>query len=401
MAQLGIEYRPRKFSEFVSNRKVIHSIQNAITKGTLGNAICIIGNSGIGKSTLARLIASTLNSEHEVFDENGLREPDLECSAVKDINEQRFNRSVTCYNGGDLTVDKMREFGESLAFDSLIDRYKITIIEEAQQIPSVSMKQLLTILESNTNSYIILTSTDEAKFSNTYGKDNSTREKNALRSRLSLYHLSQVTTEEISDYLFQTFTTKIDPEGKLPDEALEILPYIAQNAKGNIRQALNDLSVVLDSECYNKEDLIQLLGYTDEEKESDMVISMLYKDKTALKFINDHLDTLSENIPYWYKILSNNALRDMMNEPFDSAWKEKSFKKMKDSGNLSALYDVFNKTQQLCGAYFNSNVFVSFLYEYYNGKTKPTVSRLMEKACEKTTNDSAPTVVKKVKKIIS
>ena len=258
-----------------------------------------------------------------------MREPDLECSAVKDINEQRFNRSVTCYNGGDLTVDKMREFGESLAFDSLIDRYKITIIEEAQQIPSVSMKQLLTILESNTNSYIILTSTDEAKFSNTYGKDNSTREKNALRSRLSLYHLSQVTTEEISDYLFQTFTTKIDPEGKLPDEALEILPYIAQNAKGNIRQALNDLSVVLDSECYNKEDLIQLLGYTDEEKESDMVISMLYKDKTALKFINDHLDTLSENIPYWYKILSNNALRDMMNEPFDSAWKEKSFKKMK------------------------------------------------------------------------
>ena len=401
MAQLGIEYRPRKFSEFVSNKKVIHSIQNAITKGTLGNAICIIGNSGIGKSTLARLIASTLNSEHEVFDENGLREPDLECSAVKDINEQRFNRSVTCYNGGDLTVDKMREFGESLAFDSLIDRYKITIIEEAQQIPSVSMKQLLTILESNTSSYIILTSTDEAKFSNAYGKDNYTREKNALRSRLSLYHLSQVTTEEISDYLFQTFTTKIDPEGKLPDEALEILPYIAQNAKGNIRQALNDLSVVLDSECYNKEDLIQLLGYTDEEKESDMVISMLYKDKTALKFINDHLDTLSENIPYWYKILSNNALRDMMNEPFDSAWKEKSFKKMKDSGNLSALYDVFNKTQQLCGTYFNSNVFVSFLYEYYNGKTKPTVSRLMEKDSEKTTNDSAPTVVKKVKKIVS
>ena len=90
-----------------------------------------------------------------------------------------------------------------------------------------------------------------------------------------------------------------------------------------------------------------------------------------------------------------------MNEPFDSAWKEKSFKKMKDSGNLSALYDVFNKTQQLCGTYFNSNVFVSFLYEYYNGKTKPTVSRLMEKDSEKTTNDSAPTVVKKVKKIVS
>ena len=128
--QFGIEYRPKTFKEFIGNHNVIHSVQNAITKGTLGNAICIVGGSGLGKSTLARLIASTLNSEHEVFDENGMREPDLECSAVKDINEQRFNRSVTCYNGGDLTVDKMREINESLSFDSMIDKNTILIINQ-------------------------------------------------------------------------------------------------------------------------------------------------------------------------------------------------------------------------------------------------------------------------------
>lgn len=385
--QFGIEYRPRTFKEFVGNHNVVHSIQNALTKGTLGNAICIIGNSGLGKSTLARLIASTLNSEHEIFDDDGMREPDLECSAVKDIMEQRFNRSVTCYNGGDLTVDKMREINENLSYDSLVDKNTILIIEESQMINPTAMKQLLTILEANRpNTYIIMTSTDTKKFSNTFGSDNANQEKNALRSRLSMYKLSPISTDEISQYLFDLFTTKIDPDGKLGDGVLELIPYIAQNSKQNIRQSLNDLSVAIDSECNDKEDLIKLLNYTDDEKESEMVISLLYKDKTALRFINNATD-VEGNFVYWYKILSNNALRDMIGEPFDSAWKEKSYKRMKESGNLLSLYEVFNKTQQLCGAYFNQNVFISMLYSYYCD------NRIIESV----KNEN---VVKKVKKIV-
>jgi DNA polymerase III gamma/tau subunit len=323
-----------------------------------------------------------------------MREPDLECSAVKDIVEQRFNRSVTCYNGGDLTVDKMRELNESLAYDSLIDENTVLIIEEAQMINSTAMKQLLTILEMNRpHTYVILTSTDEAKFSNSYGKDNSTREKNALRSRISLYKLNNITTDEISDYLFQLFTTKIDPDGQMGDAILELIPYIAQNSKNNLRQALNDLSVAIDSECTSKDDLIKLLNYTDDEKESEIVISLLNKDKSALCYINNKLDNLADNVPYWYKILSNNALRDMIGEPFDVQWKEKSFSRMKSSGNLLSLYNVFNKTQQLCGAYFNPNVFVSMLYEYYNGNK---TGRIVEKTCTEPSTQS----VKKVKKIV-
>ena len=403
--QFGIQYRPKTFKEFVGNHNVVHSIQNALTKGTLGNAICIVGGSGIGKSTLARLIAMTLNSEKKIFDENGMREPDLECSAVKDIVEQRFNRSVTCYNGGDLTVDKMRELNESMCYDSLVDDNTIIIIEEAQMINATAMKQLLTILEMNRpNTYVILTSTDESKFSNSYGKDNATREKNALRSRISLYKLNPITTDEISDYLFQLFTTKIDPNGEMGDTILELIPYIAQNSKNNIRQALNDLSVALDSECTSKDDLIKLLNYTDEEKEADIVISLLNKDKSALKYINDNLNNLGDMIPYWYTILSNNALRDMIGEPFEVQWKEKSFTKMKASGNLLALYKVFNETQQLCSSYFNPNVFISKIYEYYcenNQNTKRLVENASSVQPTVEATSSTPTVVKKVKKIVN
>jgi len=395
MASLGIVYRPTKFSEVVGNKVAVHAIQNGCTKGTIGNCIALVGGSGIGKSTLARIIASVLNSPNKVYDEKGMIEPDIDSPAVQDIICGRFCRSVYCYNGTDLVMDKLRELTERLSYDSMTDNYNIVLIEEAQTVPTQSFKAFLNLVESKPNVYFILTSTDVKKFSNTFGSDNANQEKNAFRSRLSLYKLQPITTDEISQYLFEMFTTKIDPEGKLGDSILELIPYIAQNSKNNLRNAVNDLGVAIDSECTSKEDLIKLLNYTDDEKESDMVISMLYKDKTALKYINDSTD-IESSFYYWYKILSNNALRDMLGEPFDSSWKEKSYAKMKASGNLLALYDVFNRTQQLCGSYFNDNVFISMLYEYYCGNNQ-NPKRLVENA---NLSSSTETVVKKVKKVV-
>ena len=353
--QFGIEYRPYKFENVIAQDKVVKGLQNAITKGNLGHAVALIGNSGLGKSTLARIVAMSLNCEHPIKTDKGI-EPCCECASCKDVMLGRFNRSIQCINGNDLTIDKMRELEESLSYDSMTDPNKVIIIEEAQTVPTQSFKSFLVLLEKTYNHvYFILTSTDEGKFSSSYAsaKDNATREKNALRSRLSLYKLENPTTESISNYLFELFTTKIDPNGELPDECMNIIPYIAQNSKNNIRQALNDFNVILDAECYEKDDVIKLLGYQDDEKESEMVISLLYKDKTALKYINDSTD-IEGNFVYWYKILSNNALRDMLDEPLESAWKEKSYKKMKDSGNLLKLYEVFNRTQQLCSSYFSA-----------------------------------------------
>lgn len=398
MASLGIVYRPIRFSEVVGNKVAVHAIQNGCTKGTIGNCIALVGGSGIGKSTLARIIASTLNSPNKVYDENGMIEPDVDSATCQDIICGRFNRSVYCYNGSDLVMDKVRELTEKLSYDSMYDKYNIILVEEAQLVPSASFKAFLNLIESKTDCYFILTSTDIKKFSNTFGSDNANQEKNAFRSRLSLYKLQPISTDEISEYLFTLYTTKLDPDGKLGDGILELIPYIAQNSKNNLRNAINDLGVAIDSECTTKEDLINLLNYQDDEKESEMVISMLYKDKTALNYINDSND-IEGNFVYWYKILSNNALRDMLDKPFETTWKEKSFKRMKESGNLQNLYEVFNRTQQLCGAYFNPNVFISFLYEYYKGTPTKTVNRLVENTSNQVTTQNE-VAIKKVKKIV-
>ena len=402
--QFGIEYRPYNFSGVIAQDKVVKGLQNSLSKGNLGHAVALIGNSGLGKSTLARIVAMTLNCEHPIKTDKGI-EPCCECASCKDVMLGRFNRSIQCINGNDLTIDKMRDLQESLNYDSMTDPNTVIILEEAQTVPTQSFKSFLVLLEKEyEHVYFILTSTDEGKFSSSYAsaKDNATREKNALRSRLSLYKLENPTTDSISNYIFELFTTKIDPNGELPDECMNIIPYIAQNSKNNIRQALNDFNVILDAECYNKEEVIKLLGYEDEEKESEMVISLLYKDKTALKYISESTD-VEGNFNYWYSIISRNAMRDMMGIAFESSWKEKSYAKMKASGNLLALYDVFNKTQQLTGSYFNPNVFISMLYEYYCGNNHNS-KRLVENASSNSptnsSNTTETTVVKKVKKVV-
>ena len=72
-----------------------------------------------------------------------------------------------------------------------------------------------------------------------------------------------------------------------------------------------------------------------EEKESELVTSLLFKDKTVLHYIKEHTKDLDGNFPYWYTILSSLALRDMLGEPFEQEYKEKNYQR-KNSG-ISAL----------------------------------------------------------------
>ena len=398
MSMLGISERPISFKSVIGQKKIIEGIQRGISTDTLSNVILLCGPSGVGKSTIARLVAMTLNCENPIKEEDGLIEPCCQCKHCKDIIEGRYNLGTSSYNGNEINAESIKEIEEDLSYDAQFSKHKILIFEEIQNVTNTAKMRFKDILESPQNEkngiYILMTTTDENQYKSSYDKSNASREKNAIRGRMAFYNLSNVTVDDISNYLFQVYTTKLDPNGEF-DEGLNMIPFIAQNACGSVRTALNDLQQMFNMRVFNKEELFTVLNYADDEKESEMVISMLYKDKTALN-INDSTD-IESNFGYWYKIISNNALRDMLGEPFESAWKEKSYKRMKESGNLLSLYEVFNRTQQLCGAYFNSNVFISMLYEYYCGKDKP--NRLIENTINNT--NSQETVVKKVKKIIA
>lgn len=408
MSMLGVSERPITFSSVLGQKKIVEGIQRGLATDSLPNVILFCGPSGCGKSTLARLTAMTLNCENPKKTEDGLIEPCGCCKHCKDIMEGRYNLGTSSYNGNDINAESIKTIEDDLNYDATFSNHKVLIFEEIQNVTNTAKMRFKNILESPQNEkngvYILMTTTDENQYKSSYNKGNADREKNALRGRMAFYNLSNVTIDDISNYLFEVYTTKLDPNGDF-DGGLEMIPYIAQNACGSVRTALNDLQQMFNMRAFEKDELFRILNYTDEEKESELVTSLLFKDKTVLHYIKEHTKDLEGNYPYWYTILSSLALRDMLGEPFEQEYKEKNYQRCKKSNNIQNLFRAFNETQQLCSAYFNPNVFISKIYEYYCGNNQNT-KRLVENTSSaqpivETTSTSTPTVVKKVKKIVS
>jgi DNA polymerase III gamma/tau subunit len=237
-----------------------------------------------------------------------------------------------------------------------------------------NLPRLLEILEGNhSHVHWILTSTDKAKFTNSFSKTNKGQQQNAFRSRLAFYNLQPITTDEIKDFLF-SYLSKIDPDEKVPDVFIdEGLQVIAENSKNNLRQAINDFATALSSEAYSAEDVRTLLGYEDEQKEYAQILLLARKDKGALTYISE-LEDVEGFFVYAWKIISNIAMREMTGNVEKEEWKERTAQQVISTGNLSALFNLFNNTWKMNNGYFNGNTFISELYAYYHGDIISTVT---------------------------
>lgn len=378
---LGISYRPTKFENIIGQKTVVKAVSNYLKNGTYPQSSIFLGASGNGKSTFSRIVAKTLNCEHPIVTENGI-EPCCECASCKDIENERFQLGTTIYNGTDLTIEKIREIEEKIRYTPIGAKNNIIIMEEAQTIPSVAFRSLLTLIEKKRdNTYFILTSTDKSKFSgSSYASDNKSQEKVALKSRLITFTIKPTSTEDIENTLFKILC-EVDPEEKLPNTVEEMISLIAINSHGNLRNALNDFGSCLDGNIYTKEECIELLNYEDELKEYDMVFSLLNKTNHAIQYISNS-DNINGSFVYWEKILSDSALRKMSNVPHKESWKEESALKLINHSNFKSLFECFAKTSMECSAYWKDSVFINNLYSYYNCSTinsnemKPPIKKI-------------------------
>ena len=360
---LAIDIRPKKFAEVVGQKTIVNGLQSFIKNKTIPNVLMFVGNSGIGKNTLADLMSMIINCDNPK-EENGFIEPCGCCPACKDVLSRHFQRDCHVYSGNELTVEKLKELEEILMYNPSVDGHTIIQINEAQLCGN--LPRLLEILEYNLpHVHWILTSTDKAKFTNTLSKTNKGQQQNAFRSRLTFYNLQPIKTDEIKDFLFG-YLSKIDPDEKIPDTFIEEgLQVIAENSKNNLRQAINDFATALSSEAYTADDVRNLLGYEDEKKEYEQVFLLAKKNKSALTYISE-LDDIEGFFVYAWKIIADIALREISDNPEKEDWKEKSAQKVIATGNLTALFKVFNNTWKMNNGYFNGNTFIAELYDYYS-----------------------------------
>ncbi len=150
------KYRPQKFSEVVAQNHIKVTLQNEITSGKLAHAYLFSGPRGIGKTTMARILAKTFNCQNLTASE-----PCDNCSSCLEIKEGRSLDLVEIDAASNRGINEIKELREQTKYTPLKEKYKVFIIDEAHMLTNEAFNALLKTLEEPPAHAIFILATTE------------------------------------------------------------------------------------------------------------------------------------------------------------------------------------------------------------------------------------------------
>src|SRR6202047_1878109 len=139
---LARTWRPKKFSELIGQEHVRRALVNALESGRVHHAFLFTGTRGVGKTTIARILAKCLNCEKGVTPE-----PCGECAACREIDAGRFVDLLEVDAASRTKVDDTRELLDNVQYSPTRGRYKVYLIDEVHMLSAHSFNALLKTLE--------------------------------------------------------------------------------------------------------------------------------------------------------------------------------------------------------------------------------------------------------------
>jgi len=163
---LARKYRPQKFSEVIGQEHVTRTLQNAIEQGRTAHGYIFSGHRGIGKTTVARILAAALNCRSRLNSGNsGKDKPVAEpCGICESCTEIRAGNAVDVIEIDAATnrgIDEIRELREAARYRPARDRFKIYILDEAHQITDAAFNALLKTLEEPPDHIVFMLATTQ------------------------------------------------------------------------------------------------------------------------------------------------------------------------------------------------------------------------------------------------
>jgi DNA polymerase-3 subunit gamma/tau len=258
---LARKWRPKTFSELVGQEHVVRALTNALKQQRLHHAYLFTGTRGVGKTTLARIIAKALNCETGVS-----AEPCGKCGACVEIDAGRFVDLIELDAASNTQVDNMRDLLENAMYAPTAGRFKVYIIDEVHMLSRNAFNAMLkTLEEPPAHVKFILATTDPQKIPVT------------VLSRCLQFNLKQIPQPQIRAQLKKI----LDLEAiAFEDEALALL---ARAAHGSMRDGLSllDQAIAHGGGRVEQQAVRAMLGSVGQEYLYDILAALQRRDGVA------------------------------------------------------------------------------------------------------------------------
>ena len=290
---LALKYRPQNFNDIIGQEVITETIKNSLKADKIPNAYLFTGIRGVGKTTIARIVAKSLNCSNGF--ENSCKEKCSNCDAITNSNHLDI---LEMDAASKTSVDDVRDLIEFSRYGPTTAKYKIFIIDEVHMLSKQAFNALLKTLEEPPEYLKFIFATTEIK-----------KVPITVVSRCQRFDLSRIKSSELFEFIKKV---KDKENGKISDDALK---FIVKLSEGSVRDALSLLDKALLSIDKDKElDLKsaqKIFGYFDKSNLIEIFEALLKGDQSKTLeiyrsiyeqgvdpkiFINDFLEIL-----YYFK----------------------------------------------------------------------------------------------------
>ena len=259
---LARKWRPRNFHEVMGQQHVLQALSNALDQGRLHHAYLFSGTRGVGKTTIARILAKCLNCETGITSR-----PCGQCSACREIDQGNFVDLLEIDAASRTKVEDTRDLLDNVQYKPARGRFKIYLIDEVHMLSRHSFNALLKTLEEPPEHVkFLLATTDPQKLPVT------------ILSRCLQFHLKALTREQITEQLQRVLQAE-----QLTYEPAA-LSLLAKAAQGSMRDALSlsDQAIAYGDGVLQAETVQQMLGTLDHRQLYQILSLLAARDGVAL-----------------------------------------------------------------------------------------------------------------------
>jgi DNA polymerase-3 subunit gamma/tau len=270
---LARKWRPRNFEQMVGQEHVLRALTNALDSGRLHHAFLFTGTRGVGKTTLARILAKSLNCETGISSH-----PCGECQTCREIDDGRYVDLIEVDAASRTKVEDTRELLDNVQYAPTRGRYKVYLVDEVHMLSNHSFNALLkTLEEPPPHVKFLLATTDPQKLPVT------------ILSRCLQFNLKRLHPDLITQYL-----TKLLVAENIAFEATA-LKHLARAADGSMRDALSllDQAIAFGGGQLNEADVKQMLGTIEQTHIYTLLEQLAVRDGAGLMATLQQLNTQS------------------------------------------------------------------------------------------------------------